>query len=518
MQGAYIIKERMGRGNRTLHDLQLEAALEQPRPSDAQEQQDLLAKQDKFLSRWEWAMNKALEGEDLASMDLEELLSARSRGLRALTYAANDQRMLVLINQECNELLDDPNISDNIQAMARKNRNRAREMFILCHRGHIERFIAAHVQRFDSEDTAGAKDVLRQACDIGMQQGMDRYDFSQPANPLTYATRWMQAEIKSEAEQGRLIRLKSRRNPLADKIERLCKEIEMDGRQVSIAELAESLGEKPETVAEVLPYARRNTTRLDAPAQSDESDSIIGDLIEDTRQKVEGDIANQDMEDKLYQALDSLPVRYRRVVEVAFGIGSGADVEQKDLFDGVYVDKKGNAYSAKSSIISERAKRGEKVQKASQRELNEKFSSGELGWEPGNPEAHRLATGDDATSPQEVERLVTSKTGVPPTSGTVQDTLRKGMEMLSRHPALSGLGMRYRGDDELENSEQAREEVRSALLGMGVIKKNEMSSLQSQRSATGSKSKLRVLAEKHGLVDPATGRINTDNLPTNKGA
>lgn len=511
------MKEEMGRGDRTLQELELEVALEESRPSDAEDIKQTLKEANDFLSRWEWRMNKALEGEDLAGKDLEELLSARSRGLRKLTYATNDQKMLVRINQDCNAFLDQ-DLPEDVLAMAEKNRSRARELFILCHRGHIERFIAAHVQRFDSEDTESSRELLRQACDIGMQQGMDRYDFSQPANPLTYCSRWMQAEIKNEAEQGRLVRLKSRRNPLADKVERLCKEIEGEGRAVTVAELADKLGENPDTIAEVLPFARRATVRLDAPAQSDDPDAAIGDLIEDSRYQLESSVAGRDMDKKLHQALDSLPTRYRRVVQVAFGIGDGARVEQKDLFDGVYVDKSGQAYSAKQSIIAERARKGQKVKKSSQKDLNEKFSSGELGWEPGNPEAHRLAVGDTSSSADFSKTVITCNDGMPPTSGTVQDTLRKGMEMLAGHPALGDLDLRYRGEDEIENSEKASQEVREALMSIGAIKKSDLASLQSKRSASGDKSKLRKLAEKHGLVDSESGRVDRQAIEDARGA
>jgi DNA-directed RNA polymerase specialized sigma subunit len=468
---------------------------------------------ERFIGVWKMRMNRNLGD---GSGDLSDILQARAKGLRALTYSPGDQRKMMLAARQATEVIaslegqDDPE-SARLRARAERLNGEAREMFILCHRGFVERMISKHVQRLDSESPEMAREVLHQACDIALHRTIDRYDFDNPANPLTYATRVMQDEIKREAEAGRRVRLKSKANMLGDKIEQMAKEIENEGRQVSVAELAERLDENPERVAEILPHARRQTVRLDAPVSVPGAQTTIGALVEDPQQAVEEPIIEGDTIERLGEAMGSLSPFERKVVEVAFGLGENENVEQKDLFDGIYRDKKGRAYSAKASVIAERAKSGEKVVKLPQRELNSKYKEGDLLFEPGNPESHalaRAAKGLPEDDPSKTDRLLSYETGIPPISGTVQETLKKGLEKLARHKSLEGLDVRYRGRDELENSESARDRVRQRLVSSGVVNDAELRKLQSTRSSTGEKSKLRLLAEEHGLVDPDTGRLN----------
>jgi DNA-directed RNA polymerase specialized sigma subunit len=471
-----------------------------------------MAAHERFLGLWKMRMNRNVTGD---IDDLSDLLQARAKGLRDLTYSPKDQREMILAAREAGDLIaslegkDDPE-SNRLRARAQRINGDARELFILCHRGFVERMISKHVQRLDSESPEMAREVLHQACDIALHRTIDRFDFDNPANPLTYATRVMQDEIKREAEAGRRVRLKSKANMLGDKIEQMAKEIENEGRQVSVAELAQRLDESPERIAEILPHARRQTVRLDAPVRVPGAQTTVGALVEDPQQAVEEPVVEEDTIERLNQAMNSLSPFERKVVEVAFGLGDSENVEQKDLFDGVYRDKKGRAFSAKASVIAERSKGGEKVAKLPQRQLNEMYKEGDLLFEPGNPESHalaRAAKGLQEDDPGKTDRLLSYETGIPPTSGTVQETLKKGLEKLARHKSLEGLEVRYRGRDELENSESARERVRQRLVSNGIVDETELRKLQSTRSASGEKSKLRLLAEKHGLVDPDTGRL-----------
>lgn len=483
--------------------------------SKADSGQDLgriLRKQENLLGIWTMRINRQMEGDP---KDFADLIKQKMRGLRDLTYSPTDQRKLIHAARQAGEIIeslegkDDPE-SGRLRARAERVDEQAREMFILCHRGYVERLITKHVHRFDSEDSETARDILRQACDIALHRTIDRYDFDNPANPLTYATRVMQDELKREAEAGRRIRLKSKANLVGDKVEETIKKIENEGRQASVAEISERLGESPERIAEILPHARRNMLRLDAPVPGgDGAWSSIGAMIEDPMQGVEDPVIEEDTRERLRDALDDLTPFERKAVEVAFGLGDNDTIEQKDLFDGVYLDKRGRAFSAKASVVADRERKGEKVTKKSQRELNELYKQGKLSFEPGNPEAHALARAakgvDDETRS---DRVLTYETGIPPTSGTVQEALRKGLEKLSHNQKLQGLDTRYRGDDELENSESARHIVRRRLASIGAATHDQLADLHSTRSPSGGKSKLRVLAEENNLVDPETGRIS----------
>lgn len=487
----------MGRGKRTTT---LAVA------SDKEE----LAASERFLGIWRMRMNSNKPGERAT---LSDLLDARANGLKGLTRSPGDQKKVILSIRKCEEILekyaDAEDLEDKRLAVrAQRAAEQGREIFILCHRGYVDRLVAKHTLRFDSESPERAVEILHQACNIALHRTIDRYSFDEEANPLTYATRVMLDEIKKEAEYGRRVRLKSKANALGDKIESLSKKIEDEGRVVTIDELSEKLEERPERIAEILPHARRNVISLDRQVGSETDDGNLSDIIADARVNTEKATGQEDTEQRLAAALNNLPPLEKRVLEIAFDIGEGRSIEQKDLFDGVYRDSKGRLFSAKQSIIKERAKDGEEVKRMGQRELNQRFEAGQLVYLPGNPEAHALALaakGNDLDGT--TSREITNQTGVPPTSGVIQEALRKGLERLRLDPSLQDMGMRYRGENELENSEIARQIARQRLLEVGAIKESDFRDLQASKSASGSKSRLRTLAEKHGIVDPDNGQL-----------
>ena len=473
------------------------------------DEEELVATE-RFLGIWRMRMNKNKPGEKAT---LSDLLDARANGLKGLTRSPEDQKKVISSIRQCEAIVEKYSDSQELEnqrlaVRAQRAAEQGRELFILCHRGYVDRLVAKHTLRFDSESPERASEILHQACNIALHRTIDRYSFDEAANPLTYATRVMLDEIKKEAEYGRRVRLKSKANALGDKIESLSKKIEGEGRVVTIAELAEKLEERPERIAEILPHARRNVISLDRQIGEGEEDGNLADIIADARVNTEGATSKADTEQRLLQALDNLPPLEKRVLEIAFDIGEGRSVEQKDLFDGVYRDAKGRLFSAKKSIIKERAKDGEEVRRMGQRELNQRFESGQLVYLPGNPEAHALALAAKGNKIEGItSREITHKTGVPPTSGVIQEALRKGLERLRSDKSLQDISMRYRGEDELENSEIARNIARQRLLEMGAIRESDFRDLQASKSSSGSKSRLRTLAEKHGVVDPDSGQL-----------
>jgi DNA-directed RNA polymerase specialized sigma subunit len=424
--------------------------------------------------------------------------------------------MLIRIAQECTAIYEAhrerPGFEDRRLAhLAKQLDQRARETFILCHTGFIEQTIARHVHQFDAESPEHALQVLRQAAWTGLDHGIDRYDFDHEAKPLTYMRNWIRAEISETTKrEGRLVGLKSAHD-LGKRLQALSKQIENEGRPVTIAELAERSGESVERVAEVLPYATGSVVRLDAPVPGYESEETIGALTVDERQDAERSVLDEDTRAKVREAVADIgsPL-HRRVIELFYGLADNETVEQKDLFDGVYRDSRNRAFSAEPSVIADRKARGEQVTQRSQKELNKLYRQGKLSFEPGTPEAHELAriSSENYDPGQRFERLITYKTGMPPTSGTIQEAKRQAEEKMRSHPALAELAPRYRGENELENSEEARRQVRQALLRLKAISADDESKLKAGRAPSGGKSPLRELAEEHALVDPQSGRLN----------
>lgn len=465
-----------------------------------------------FVSAWQSRIDRALRESPHES--LEEQLLARVRALRGLTTNSDEQRKMIAAAQELGRVveqledLSDPR-SQQLWHEALRLRNMAREMFTLCHYGWITQFVRKHISAMESESEATAMEILRQEAFIEvMTKAIDKFDLDRPLKPLTYARNWVHAACTRAAEHGGLVRAKSKRNQERQKIEQLFKRYEDEiGRLPSVEEICEELGFSEERVMDLLPFARGHYVRLDKKLANEETNTV-GDFVVDNSFNLEESVADEDVRRKLRDAIDELPLPERRIIETLFLSDFEGD-RKKALFDGVYRDKDGNAYSAQTGIIRDRAARGEKVSKVLQSELNERFEAGELVFEPGTPEAHLLARAEkeDFDPSERFEGVITRETGVPPTSGSVERRMHKALSMLAASKHLKGLGLRYRGDDELENSQSARREVLKALVRKGVIREKDLRRLNRSRSATGGKSELRKLAEQHGLVDPDTGRL-----------
>lgn len=474
-----------------------------------------------LIGRWEMRLPR----ESLGQKSLVSQNAAKSRALSELIKKEHvkDQKALVKAAQDARRIMAQTKGQSGRQAQAlheyaKRINDRACAIFFLCHAGFIEKQIRRQTHLLRGEDTDHALEVLRQAAWKALdEKGIPRYTPDAGANPLTYMKNWIRAEIGEvvEAEGGEGgVRLKSKAHDFGKKVESEAKNIENEGRQVTIAELADRLDADPERVAEVLPFAVGHMSRLDAPVKTDDGGSTsMGTLILDPSQQVEAPVMDADMHERVRQAVSEIksPLQ-RRIIEL-FHLEPEAR-EQKDLFDGVYRDARGRAYSAEPSVIADRRRRGIKVEKRSQRELNRLFATGELTFEPGTPEAHELSriAMEDYDPTAKFDAFITKETGVPPTSGTVQEAKRIAEEAMRKNPILSGLAPRYRGENEIEHSEAAREEVRRALRRRGSITAAEEANLMAGRAAGGGKSKLRQLAEDNDLVDRTSGRLKLANI------
>ena len=483
--------------------------------------QEALERHSFFVRTWRNRMDRALAANPKST--LQEQMLVRVRALRDLTYNANEQRRMIKAAQDAGKVLAELEGREDAEANrlrheAESLRAAAREMFVLCNFGALTKAVRAQASQLDSEHGGDAIEMLRQEGFIeAMTKAIDRYDFSRPVKPLTYAQNWIRAAISRAAEEGRLVRLKSKAHRLGQRVEQQIKRVQdSEGREPTVEELAKALGTSEEKIREVLPFAEGRFVRLDKAASTDEGDGdTIGNFIVDADQQIEESVIDATMAGQVLQAVDELesPL-HRRMLQMLYGLRGHEQVQQRTMFDGVYRDAKGNAYSAEQAIVKDRAARGEKVTKVSQRELNRRFAAGELTFEPGTPEAHELAriAAGNYDPRAGFEKLITRETGIPLTSGTVQDALDQAHKALRRSPRLRGLAIRYRGDNELENSRQARRQVLAHLCAKGVIDPKQAEELDRVRTPSGAKSKLRLLAEEHGLVDPNSGRINLTAL------
>src|ERR1039458_8394275 len=159
-------------------------------------------------------------------------------------------------------------------------------------------------------------------------------------------------------------------------------------------------------------------------------------------------------------AAQKLPTFERRLVEMNFGLTGQEAPEQKDLYDGVYVDvRTDERFSSEGPVLTARRKRGESVTKAAQKELNSRFEAGELAFEAGTPESFELATlrkaretEKEPTPNEKLSRIITRDNGTPMTSGVVQHFLENALGTMAKDPDLRDSELRYRGRHELQSS------------------------------------------------------------------
>lgn len=391
---------------------------------------------------------------------------------------------------------------------------RGRELMLLAH----DRFKHDYASKHEGRGAPMAS--LLQACDIGMNKAIDKYDHDKGAGFLHYSTQWMHAEINDviEHESGQ-VRFKSKSTLHHSRVEQVLKDFDNQGRRPSLAEVTDALNRQypnarytPEKVAEVYDWASTQMMSFDAPVDATDGGANLASVIADAASMTEEGALSDAQRDAVRKALNAITrPSDRLIMELYWGLGGREEVEQKHMFDGVYRDSDGNAFTGEDSVVNDRASVGETVQKVSQKELDSMFESGAITFDPGTPEARELF----------------EAFGTPPTSGNIQYALNRARKEMQSELSWMRDDFRYRGDNELENSDMAQEEVRRALVALDAktpegkrITAAEARKLKVSRPGRDgqvrNKGPLRVMAEQYGLVDDR-GRVRLDRVPAAAG-
>jgi len=164
---------------------------------------------------------------------------------------------------------------------------------------------------------------------MGLQKAVDKFDYRRGFKFSTYATWWIRQSVSRViADQARIIRVPVYMVELMTKYTRASGQLEVDeGREPTIAELAEKMEVTPEKIREirlVMPQPRS----LEAMVGDDEDGAELGDFLSDESDVPLDEVAvTTDMQEKIADVLSTLTPRERRVIELRFGI----DGEQHTL-------------------------------------------------------------------------------------------------------------------------------------------------------------------------------------------
>jgi RNA polymerase sigma factor (sigma-70 family) len=165
---------------------------------------------------------------------------------------------------------------------------------------------------------------LIQEGNLGLMKAIDRFQYRRGFKFSTYATWWIrQAITRSVADTGRTIRLPSHVVEALKAVAKTRKQLAREtGRQPTIQEVADRAGM---SVGKVMLILRSGApmVSLDAPLTED---VLFGESVADASGMTpEAPVLEQDTLKQVNQALESLPERERRVIELRYGIANSRE-------------------------------------------------------------------------------------------------------------------------------------------------------------------------------------------------
>ena len=167
---------------------------------------------------------------------------------------------------------------------------------------------------------------------VGLITAVDRYDASRGYHFISYAIWWIrQAILKAVCEKSRMIRLPmNRANELVKIVNARKYTMEQSG-EGEIREIASILNMDEELVSE-LTAITRDIVSLENPVRGQTDTSVLGDFIEDERNKSPiYNIIQDSLKNEIEGLLNTLDKKEADIIRFRFGLGALHPMSLKEL-------------------------------------------------------------------------------------------------------------------------------------------------------------------------------------------